>query len=110
MRLIKTILQRLRTLFKSKNYSIEYREEIPNVLNAKVLYLLGDKNEPWSASMICPCGCKEIIQLSLLPMDKPSLKVSKDKYGNISLQSSVWRTKGCRSYFFFTCNEIHWCK
>lgn len=109
MKFITSIFRWLAGLFDQRYYTIERSEELPKVLKPKVLYLLGDKSDPWVASMLCPCGCEEKILLSLLPMDKPSWEVNHDKYGKTSLQPSVWRTKGCRSHFFFTRNEIHWC-
>ena len=82
-------------------------EELPDSLTQRRLYLIGS-GVPWSAALICPCGCGEVIQISLLPDDSPSWTVSFDRDGLPTLSPSVWRTKGCRSHFFLRRGNIVW--
>jgi hypothetical protein len=82
-------------------------DELPDSLAQRRLYLIGS-GVPWSAALICPCGCGEVIQLSLLPDDSPSWTVSFDRDGLPALSPSVWRTKGCRSHFFLRHGTIVW--
>lgn len=110
MKWISSLFRWLEGIFGSKTYTVQFEDELPNVLKEKVLYVMGERTNPWYAAMLCPCGCRESIHLSLLPDDKPSWKFSQDLKGKASLKPSVWRTKGCKSHFFFRDNQIDWCK
>ena len=83
-------------------------DDLPDVLAPERLYLVGDDACPWSAALLCPCGCEATIQLSLLPDDKPSWRFVRHFSGSVSLQPSVWRTRGCRSHFFLRRGRIVW--
>jgi len=82
-------------------------DELPDSLAQRRLYLIGS-GVPWSAALLCPCDCGEVIQLSLLPDDSPSWTVNFDRDGLPTLSPSVWRTKGCRSHFFLRNGRIDW--
>jgi len=82
-------------------------DELPDSLAQHRLYLIGS-GVPWSAALICPCGCGKVIQLSLLPDDSPSWTVSFDRDGLPTLSPSVRRTNGCRSHFFLRHGAIVW--
>ena len=84
-------------------------EELPESLRCRRLYLLGDR-QPWSAALLCPCGCGEVIQLSLLPNDSPCWTVSLDRNGLPTLAPSVWRSYGCGSHFFLRHGSVVWCQ
>ena len=83
-------------------------DDLPDVLAPERLYLVGDDACPWSAALLCPCGCEATIQLSLLPGDKPSWRAVRHFSGSVSLRPSVWRTRGCRSHFFLRRGRIVW--
>ena len=84
-------------------------DELPDSVAGRRLYLIGS-GVPWSAALLCPCGCGEVIQLSLLADDSPSWMVTFDGDGLPTLSPSVWRTKGCRSHFFLRHGAIVWYK
>lgn len=84
-------------------------DELPDSLKQQRLYLIGERT-PWSAALLCPCGCGEIIHLSLLQDEFPSWRVTFDRDALPTLQPSVWRTKGCRSHFFLRHGSIVWCR
>jgi hypothetical protein len=84
-------------------------EELHEAPKSRNLYFIGSRN-PWSAAFLCPCGCGELIQLSLLKNDSPSWSVTFDRYGFATLFPSVWRTKGCRSHFFLRRGAVVWCR
>jgi hypothetical protein len=90
-------------------YRHTFVEDPPSELEEDVVYLVGETS-PWSASMRCPCGCKETIALSLVKDDRPSWKASLSKEGRITLYPSVWRTKGCKSHFILRDGRILWAK
>lgn len=84
-------------------------DELPDSLQSRRMYLIGDA-APWSAAFLCPCGCGEVIHLSLLTDDSPRWSVSFNRDGLPTLSPSVWRTNGCRSHFFLQNGSIVWCK
>ena len=93
-----------------KRVRIAAVDEVPDRLDRRYLYLIGLDN-PWSAAMLCPCGCDETIHLSLLRNDSPSWNLRLEKTANLpTLLPSVWRTKGCRSHFFLREGTIVWCR
>ncbi len=84
-------------------------EELPDELDAKTVYLVGEGPYLWFAAMICPCGCGATLHMSLLPDGHPRWEIIRHKNGTISLHPSVWRTQGCRSHFFLREGRIIWC-
>jgi hypothetical protein len=82
-------------------------EELPEILQPSSLYLVGKKNH-WCAALLCPCGCGEVIQLSLLE-GSPRWHVKQHWNGTASLHPSVWRIVGCHSHFFLRRGLVIWC-
>lgn len=87
-----------------------FTEDLPEVLDARTTYLVGEDGTPWSAALLCPCGCREVIQLSLIKDDKPHWSAYLDRSGTITFHPSIWRTKGCRSHFFIRDSVVIWAK
>jgi hypothetical protein len=87
----------------------EIVSEVPDTLHPRTLYVIGDANA-WAVAMTCPCGCQEIIHLSLLPSDSPRWNLQLDTDGFATLSPSVWRTAGCGSHFFLKQGSIIWCQ
>jgi hypothetical protein len=95
---------------KLKPYRSLRVEEMPDNVRPLTLYLCGEGEHLWAAAMVCPCGCKEVIQLNLLKQVRPRWSVQEHKDGSVSLMPSVWRQKGCRSHFFVRHGRIDWCR
>lgn len=85
-------------------------DESPDVISNGIVYLIGDSHQPWSAAFLCPCGCGEIVMLSLISTDRPSWSARLQKNGAISLSPSIWRTRGCRSHFFIHGGKTVWAR
>lgn len=81
--------------------------ELPDRIEAGRIYLVGE-NEPWQAAFQCPCGCEAVIQLSLIPEDRPSWTASVHKDGTVTLFPSVWRKRGCKAHFFLRGGKVDW--
>jgi hypothetical protein len=82
--------------------------EFPSTLSAKTLYVLTEDGLPWQAAMICPCGCGEVLDLNLLPDERPCWQFEADKHGIATLHPSIWRKIGCKSHFWLRDGEIVW--
>lgn len=73
------------------------------------VYLVGDADVHWTAAMICPCGCGDLIQVATDSGGRPRWDVSQDKEGLVTLHPSVHRKVGCKSHFFLKHGRITWC-
>ena len=91
----------------AQRYGYQYVADLPEVLDLATIYLIGD-DIPWSAAMVCPCGCGAHIRLSLIPTDKPRWQLKDLNDGTITIHPSIWRTKDCRAHFFVRSNRIVW--
>lgn len=83
-------------------------EEMPDLLDSDRIYLVGDPRRPWSAALLCPCGCRASIQLSLIAGDSPRWRVRRHFSGSVTLHPSIWRKRDCRSHFFIRRGRIVW--
>lgn len=98
-----------RTLLDPKaSYKHVWCEDPPEMPEPGLVYLIGDRPHPWSAAFICPCGCNELISLSLIPKDSPRWTYHVSSSDPITLSPSVWRTRGCRSHFFIRKGRVLW--
>lgn len=86
----------------------QHELDMPERLSAGKLYLIGEGEYLWSAAFLCPCGCGEAVQLSLMPDSRPRWRAEEHADGTVSLMPSVWRTKGCRSHFFVRRGLVDW--
>lgn len=84
-------------------------EELPDKLSPQKIYLIGENEHLWFAAFICPCGCGETLQMSLIPNQHPKWTVTKHENGTASLHPSVWRQVGCKSHFWLRSGKIVWC-
>ena len=108
MKFLKKTWGFLKTTF-GKKLVVVYMEDLPDNLSQRTVYLLGSIDAPWCLAMMCPCGCKEVIQLSLLEDDSPRWTFSLNSKGLISVTPSIWRVRGCKSHFFVKKGMILFC-
>lgn len=92
---------------------VRFRTELalrtPHPIQPDVVYQVGDHECVWAALLRCPCGCGDVIQLSLVRDARPSWRVQMHKDGKVSLMPSVWRTTGCKSHFIVYRSRLIWC-
>ena len=93
---------------KEKPYRFLRVEEMPDVVKPLTVYLCGEGEYLWAAAMICPCGCKEVINLNLLQKVRPRWSAKEHPDGTITLAPSVWRQQGCRSHFILRRGRVEW--
>jgi hypothetical protein len=92
-----------------RKYRFMNVDELPEQPRSFTVYIAGEGENVWAATMICPCGCKDVIELNLLPQVRPRWAVSRHSDGTVSLRPSVWRQKNCRSHFVLRNGQIRWC-
>jgi hypothetical protein len=83
---------------------------LPKQLQKQTLYIVQDDGLFEQAAMLCPCGCKRILHMNLLPDEHPCWRVTQHKDGTASLSPSVCRKTDCQSHFWFTRGRIRWFK
>ena len=112
-RLIKLFWQiwfefRKRVFGKPAPLRTTFVEEIPEKLDEKRLYLVGENDHFWFAVFFCPCGCGTTVQVSLLADSNPCWTFAEHGDGTISLSPSVWRKDGCRSHYHVRRGFVEW--
>jgi hypothetical protein len=66
-------------------------------------------NKPKWSLFKCPCGCGDVITLSLQPVHIPHWCFTKSQAERPTLYPSIWRDKGCLSHFWLKDGRIFWC-
>lgn len=87
----------------------ERLQDVPDGPTPRTVYLIGEGEHLWIAALVCPCGCGELLQMSLMPHGHPRWDVLTHWDGTVSLHPSVWRQKGCRTHFFLRQGHVIWC-
>ena len=97
-----------RTVFGEPKLRVKDVRELPDRLNAGIVYLVGEDEYLWFAAMICPCGCGSTLHMNLMPHSRPRWKVIKHDDGSVTLAPSISRLTGCHSHFFLRRSRIVW--
>lgn len=107
-RTFKKLKSWLRDKLRPQFHPIFIEEEIPDNPKNKILYIVTENRNPWSAAMVCPCGCGAILHLNLLPDERPVWQFTHHQNNTVSLSPSVWRKTGCHSHFWFREGRVYW--
>jgi hypothetical protein len=91
------------TLF-FKQYDYLKVEDLPEEFEHNVIYIVGSP-VCWVLAFVCPCGCKQIIQLNVLKDDYPCWKFSLYRK-RITIYPSIKRNTGCKSHFWIYRGKI----
>lgn len=95
---------------KEVRFKLVRCEDEPDEIPENEVFVLGSKGHEWAAMFICPCGCRQVIQLNMLKAaGRPRWSIRSGKMGSASIVPSVWRHVGCKSHFVMTDGLIHWC-
>jgi hypothetical protein len=84
-------------------------EALPKQLKRRTLYVVEEDGFEEQAAMICPCGCRSVLNMNLLPDERPCWRVTRNDDGTATLHPSVWRKKECGSHFWFRNGRVVWC-
>ncbi len=87
---------------------VEHVDDIPDHPQTRTLYAVGERGRLWSAALVCPCGCGQLLQLNLVRTSRPCWRLQEDRFGRASLHPSVWRKTTCRSHFWLRSGRIVW--
>jgi len=76
-----------------------------------IVYCVAKQHLSKWALFSCPCGCGDVITLSLQSIHRPHWRLSESKIGYPypTLQPSVWRDTGCFSHFWLKEGRVFWC-
>jgi hypothetical protein len=85
-------------------------ESLPKKLKRRTLYVLQEDGFEEQAAMLCPCGCRRVLQMNLLRDERPYWHLTRHEDDTASLQPSVWRKKDCGSHFWFRRGRVEWCQ
>jgi len=113
MKKLKYFKSKLRDMlwsFKQFQYKIEIIPDNPNPdsLKENIIYVVGGKNYIKWGYMKCPCGCGDLIMLSLIKSSFPSWTIKQDKIGRATIYPSINKLNGCRSHFFIRKGKLIW--
>jgi hypothetical protein len=90
--------------------TFKVNDTLPSALKKNAIYIVEDDGYQEQVAMLCPCDCKRILHLNLLPDDRPYWKLTEHPDGTVSLHPSVWRKTDCCSHFWFKGGRVHWIK
>lgn len=90
--------------------AIEVVAERPARPRPHRLYVTRQQNEPAFGSLVCPCGCREVLQLRFFGHRRPRWFVTWDRRRSATVTPSIWRRSGCKSHFYLTGGRIRWCR
>jgi hypothetical protein len=93
-----------------KRYRTSFVDERPEAdeMDPGILYVVGNRAAPFCAAMLCPCGCRAALYMSLVENDEPRWRVKVYGDGTPTMIPSIWRVVGCRSHFFLFWGRVRW--
>jgi len=107
--LFRRLRNRLQHWFVSPYRTIVVEDSLPTVLKRRALYVVQEDGFEEQAAMICPCGCRRVLHMNLLPDERPCWTLTRHDDGTATLFPSVWRKKDCGSHFWFRRGRVRWC-
>lgn len=109
--LLRSLAQIRAGWWKGPRYkTVVVNDALPSELTKNTLYVVNDDGYLEQAAMICPCGCRSVLHMNLLPDERPCWSVTQNPDGTANLHPSVWRQVGCRSHFWFRNGRVLWCR
>lgn len=90
--------------------TITLEDLLPETLKPRTLYVVQDDGFEEQAAMLCPCGCKRILHMNLIPDERPCWQLTQHEDGTATLHPSVWRRKDCGTHFWFRHGRVRWCR
>ena len=108
--LVRRVWNRLYLWLAPPYRTIIVEESLPEALRRRTLYVVQEDGYQEQAAIICPCGCKRVLHMNLLPDERPCWALTQHEDGTATLHPSVWRMKDCGSHFWFRRGRVQWCR
>lgn len=86
------------------------RYPTPDELRNDELVVVQDGDRQKWACLLCPGGCGEKLQLTLVPYRKPRWLVRLDWLRRPSITPSVRQLNDCQCHFWIKGGKVHWCR
>ena len=83
-------------------------DALPQKLPWRSLVVMREGSDDWCVGMRCPCGCRQRVELALIPEASPRWYLQVDQRKRPTLHPSVWLREGCRSHFFVRAGKVAW--
>lgn len=80
----------------------------PDTVGSGVVHIVHVNGKHRWAMLRCPCGCGDVITLSLQPIHNPHWRVVGNSPEEPGLHPSIWRKNGCHSHFWIAKGQVHW--
>jgi hypothetical protein len=84
--------------------------EWPEQWASDTVFVQGEDGLEWAAAFVCPCGCGDIVYLSLLPQGRPRWRMWRNWQGLPTISPSVWRKVKCHSHFIVRNGRVIMCR
>jgi hypothetical protein len=82
--------------------------DLPDKIGLDLIYVVEEDKTLLFAAFLCPCGCRETVQLNLESDVRPCWYITVHANGTATFQPSIWRVRGCKSHFFVRHGLINW--
>jgi hypothetical protein len=92
------------------DFEVQFVEDLPDhvSIHTGTIMIVGGKD--WAKWILfkCPCGCGDVLTLSLMKSYKPRWRLRVDKLNLVTLSPSVWKKDGCKSHFYIRKSNVKW--
>lgn len=78
-------------------------------IEAGQFFFVASCGKPKWSLFKCPCGCGDVITLTLLSIHQPHWCLTPTSADRPTLYPSVWRDRGCMSHFWLRDGRVYWC-
>jgi len=110
--MIHRIIGKIMYLLKISEYCALIVEDNPSneTLKKRQIIIVGGLNYMKWVYLLCPCGCNQIIMLSLNKTNRPRWSIEIDCFGRPTIHPSINQLSGCKSHFWIKKGKVHWAK
>lgn len=92
------------------DFEVQFVEDLPNhgSIQPGTIMIVGGVDWAKWVLLKCPCGCGDVLTLSLMKSFKPRWRLRLDKKNLVTLSPSVWKRDGCESHFYIRKSRVKW--
>lgn len=112
LKFIARIKNEILFLLGKLDFKHRYMQQRPaaDAIPDRTVIIIGNQQKSKWALLKCPCGCQEVLNLSLMKTVSPNWQTIISKDQRITMEPSLWKSAGCRSHFFIRKGKLIWCK